>query len=1336
MRTIRVFVSSPRDVGSERALANAVLERLRFEFRGIVDLQPVFWEQLPMLATDTFQSQIPRSSDADVCIFILWSWFGTPLPGGFRKANGAAYRSGTEFEFESAVAEHKAQGTPDILVYRKTAEPRASIRNREQILEQLAQRDLVQAFIDEYFHGEGGTFKAAFRIFETSAEFEEMLETHLRELVRDKLRDLGGVAEARWTTSPFRGLAAFDVADAVIFCGRTQAVTEVIEALVRQDHAGHPLVLIGGASGTGKSSLARAGVLPMLVQPRVVDGVVAWRRAVLRPSEADTPIDALAAALLRDGAVPELAAGGLDLPRLAALLYGTPAAVPPLLALSLARIGADASEAAGLDPATHRAALVVLVDQMEELFAPTVAQPQRDAFAAALAMLAGHGVWILATLRADFQPRLAELPEAFRDLVRNDGHYDLRPPRAGEVAQMIRRPAQMAGLLFERRPEADEGLDDVLRDAATADPAALPLLQFALEQLWDRRDGALLRFADFEALGGLDGAVSSRAEEVFAALPAGAQAALPRVMSALVRVDMTEDTSRVTQRRAERAALDQVAGGAALIDAFIAARLFVTDSTQDGTATVGVVHEALLRVWPRARAWIDANERALQARTRIATAEALWRHGGQSADLLLTGSSLAEAQALEESGTLMLLGGTERFVAASTRAAHGRRRTARMRAAGAVAALLAMVAAGGWYWDAYVADRITLYPLAVERQHGLWIPTRPAITAEEASHRYGYLRMTRRGRSGPVVEGAILNGSGACPLQHDIGTLLGPGEPNGKHVCRWSQTIVDGRVSQETAMDADGAPVWSFIYSDVRHSAAGFFAPDGRALALAGNGVSRVSFDRENDGVATRLRYLDAYGHPQRVMTGAYGVEQTFDSKRQMTEITYLGPDGRPAVLPGNLTGQHNIYDDQGRMIENYSHDEHGVAVFTPPTTVARVRSTYDPHDNILSISLFDAKDHPTRGTGDFAVLRYGYDDRGNRVETSIYDEHGALHRPNNGYAVVQARYDGQGRLVGETYFDERRRPLMLQGANAVAISYDDAGRRARTTYLDAAGKPVRGEDGVVTQAFGYDANGNQSGVMFLDEFDKPTLARSGIAGLETDRDEFDHVTRSVDLGLDGKPMAEANGAAETRTTYDVHGNPISRATYDAAGTPFPLNGVFRHVLSYDDAGHLVREMFQAPDGKPVTDTNGIAGYVLTLDDSGNTIESLWLDKEGRGIDLPGRCTRIVKTFDDASHPTSSSCLGAAGSLVVGPTKYARTVLAYDARGHQTLDSYYDASNQPMAGPGRYAWLKLEYDDDGNIVDVWWRDATGRTIAPNGDCGHLRLTWDHGQRTGRECVSD
>src|SRR6185436_3852010 len=118
----RIFFSSPGDVGEERLLAQRVVDRLRVEFATHGVVEPIFWEHEPLRATASFQEQIPRPSEADIVVFILWSRLGTRLPAHIRKADGTPYSSGTEFEFEDAVESCRRRGVPDLIVYRQAAE--------------------------------------------------------------------------------------------------------------------------------------------------------------------------------------------------------------------------------------------------------------------------------------------------------------------------------------------------------------------------------------------------------------------------------------------------------------------------------------------------------------------------------------------------------------------------------------------------------------------------------------------------------------------------------------------------------------------------------------------------------------------------------------------------------------------------------------------------------------------------------------------------------------------------------------------------------------------------------------------------------------------------------------------------------------------------------------------------------------------------------------------------------------------------------------------------------------------------------------------------------------
>ena len=136
-----------------------------------------------------------------------------------------------------------------------------------------------------------------------------------------------------------------------------------------------------------------------------------------------------------------------------------------------------------------------------------------------LAALAGSGLaWVIATIRSDFFHRCSEVP-GFSGLKDGLGSYELLPPSGPEIAQIIREPARAAGLRFEESPDRGR-LDDVLQDAASADPGSLPLLEFVLDALYEAgRERRVLTFAAYQALGGLEGAIAQRADEVVDALP-------------------------------------------------------------------------------------------------------------------------------------------------------------------------------------------------------------------------------------------------------------------------------------------------------------------------------------------------------------------------------------------------------------------------------------------------------------------------------------------------------------------------------------------------------------------------------------------------------------------------------------------------------------------------------------------------------------------------------------------------------------------------------------------------------------------------------------------------
>ncbi|WP_292430722.1 AAA family ATPase [Mesorhizobium sp.] len=447
------------------------------------------------------------------------------------------------------------------------------------------------------------------------------------------------LASEEQVRSPFRGLDVFEFENADLFFGRARAIAACTERLEQLAANGKAFLLIYGMSGSGKSSLLRAGLMPSITRPGAVVGISLWRRCLIRPSEGPDAVASLTAGLLREGALPELLALELPAAELTQLCRSAPDRALTLIRQALGK----AATAAGSVLSQIR--LLIAIDQTEELFTTEKEPASREALVRLLAAFAGSGlVWVIATIRSDFFHRCGEV-RGFSALKDGLGSYELLPPTNPEIAQIIREPARAAGLRFEER--ADLGrLDDVLQDAAAADPGSLPLLEFVLDALYEvGRERRILTFAAYRALGGLEGAIARRADEVVDALPPDIQEALPAVLRALTTVRPGDET--VT---ASPVLLSEVAGTPArlaLVDALIAARLLVSDEDAAGHVFVRVAHEALLSRWPRASDIVNANRSFLETRARLKADAHRWHSENKNCELLLpSGKRLAEGEEL------------------------------------------------------------------------------------------------------------------------------------------------------------------------------------------------------------------------------------------------------------------------------------------------------------------------------------------------------------------------------------------------------------------------------------------------------------------------------------------------------------------------------------------------------------------------------------------------------------------------------------------------------------------------------------------------------------------
>ena len=383
---------------------------------------------------------------------------------------------------------------------------------------------------------------------------------------------------------PYKGLAAFEWQDSDCFFGRERLVGELAARTVQVGLLG-----VVGASGSGKSSVIGAGLLPSL-GAGLLPGSVNWKQVAIRPGE--HPMNALRAGLSSRAKDPIEAAVG---------------ALPP------------------------EGRLVLVVDQFEETFTLCEDEAERSDFVAALTGAAKQwpeNVAVILAIRGDYYGHCAPYPDLVEALA---NHVLVGPLTHEELKRAIELPARRTGLRVE------SALADALVKEVSDEPGGLPLLSTALVELWQMREDGWIRSEAYERTGGVRGAVSRLAETAYEQLSPAEQEACRR---ALLRLVAFGEGEAVTRRRVELDEFDLARDpdAAAVLTRFTEDRLLTR--TED---TVEVAHEALLREWPRLRAWLEEDVQGHQLRQHLTQAARQWEETGHDASEVYRGARLSAA---------------------------------------------------------------------------------------------------------------------------------------------------------------------------------------------------------------------------------------------------------------------------------------------------------------------------------------------------------------------------------------------------------------------------------------------------------------------------------------------------------------------------------------------------------------------------------------------------------------------------------------------------------------------------------------------------------------------
>jgi len=401
---------------------------------------------------------------------------------------------------------------------------------------------------------------------------------------------------------PYKGLAAYQPEDAASFFGREALIDELVRRLQRDR-----VLVVGGPSGSGKSSLVRAGLIPAL-SAGALSGSENWRPVLFTPG--------------RDPLVELHYRVAASLPSGRASV-----SIEDLLARpTLARHLGESSEA--------QSPLLLCIDQFEELFT-LATERQRNGFIAALSAMtdpADSKVHLVIAVRADFYAACAQVPWLAQCIT--DNQVLVGPMMRSELRRAIGEPARRAGLYVERN------LTEAIVDEAGDEAGSLPLVAHALVETWIRRQGNRLTLDGFREAGGVAGAISQTADATYQETfgPRERNATKRLFLRLVAPGEGTSDVRRIMARAdvehdPEPEVMQRV------VERLTEARLLTVDNR-----TIQIAHEALLRTWPRLRGWIEESRDDLRMRQRIARAAAEWELAARDSDSLYRGTPLLTAQ--------------------------------------------------------------------------------------------------------------------------------------------------------------------------------------------------------------------------------------------------------------------------------------------------------------------------------------------------------------------------------------------------------------------------------------------------------------------------------------------------------------------------------------------------------------------------------------------------------------------------------------------------------------------------------------------------------------------
>ncbi len=711
---------------------------------------------------------------------------------------------------------------------------------------------------------------------------------------------------------PYRGLSAFSADDTALFVGREKLVDAFANRLKLQ-----PLLVVVGQSGTGKSSFVHAGVVPALS---------GWRALTLRPGA--SPLGSLVAKLEHAGIVdaPERT------PEQSGSAFSASANLGGLISSDRDALGnllrADA---------VRRGPLLVVVDQLEEMFTLCQDADERRIFAEALASAARTAddpVRVVFTLRDDFLVRTEQVA-ALRNRI-GQGLQILTVPAAEDLLRIVTEPARRVGYELEGDLAAQ-----MVKEVADQ-PGALALISFTASKLWELRDRHFkqLTRSAYKTLGGVGGALARHAEQTLDAMPPEERALTREAFRHLVT---SQNTRAIVPHKELRQLLGNTPHAAGVIEKLVAARLLVAAENETGAETIEVIHEALLVTWPRLVEWRREDSEGTRFREQLRSAAKQWDERGRAKGLLWRGDALGELTRWRgrHTGPLTDLEGA--FTDASLADVARSRRNTRIVLATAFAVLGAALVSLVWLNTRVTGQRAQLHD---NLQHQYESQGRTMVLRGDP-RALAYLMKAREGGAhGPahdlLVAEAVAAESGELVELHHDGAVRAP------HFSNDGTRLITGGFDRHARIwdVKTGAELASIAHPDTVGRA--IFSPDDTLVLTASvDGLVRLS-DARTGALVREFQHTAAVWcavftpDGTAIITGGADdvmvVRSIGDGSTRVTvhgsgagfSTCALAPDGS-TFAAGDTTGVTRIWNIQGALLhELHQHERVHTLAFSP----------------------------------------------------------------------------------------------------------------------------------------------------------------------------------------------------------------------------------------------------------------------------------------------------------------------------------------------------------------------------------------------------------------------